>query len=370
MNGSADDRRPVPAGSTAVGSLRRRRRRTWRLVAAAVLGTLLVAGAAGTGLYLKLSGNIDGVDISGGGRPEDDDNGSLDLLVLGSDARGAHDPEDGPPARADTAMVVHLHRDRAGATVVSIPRDALLPRPACTDADGRRTPAVARAMFNEAYALGGPVCAVRTVEAVTGIRMDHYLEIDFEGFAGLVDTLGGVTVTLTEPLRDPDSKLDLPAGTHHLDGEQALALVRTRKAVGDGSDLARIDLQHIFLEALAERISGLDLWSSPKRLYELASAATSAVTTDSDLASVAGLAGLGRTLRGLGPQDLDLITLPVTADPMEPNRVVPLEPQAGQVWDALREDRPVPASALRGSVAEREPSPEVSAVPQGRDGGE
>ncbi|WP_165984994.1 LCP family protein [Streptomyces sp. YIM 98790] len=382
MNGRADDRadRPAhgprdgppgrPPGSTASGA-GRRRWRTRRLVAAAVVGTLLAAGAAGAGLYLRLNSNIDQVDISGGGRPENTDNGSLDLLVLGSDARSGRAGRDaGGQARSDTAMVVHLHRDRDTATVVSIPRDTLLPRPACTDREGRKVPAADRAMFNEAYALGGPVCAVRTVEAATGIRMDHYLEIDFKGFATLVDKLGGVTVTLDGPLHDEDSKLHLAAGTHHLDGEQSLALVRTRKAVGDGSDLARIELQHVFIEALAERVSGLDLFGSPKRLYELASAATSAVTTDSDLASVARLAGLGRTLRGLEPEDLQLITLPVTTDPSAPNRVVPLEPQAGQVWDALRADRRVPASALRGPVAGQEPSPEVSAVPEPGDAGE
>jgi LCP family protein required for cell wall assembly len=198
-------------------------------------------------------------------------------------------------------------------------------------------------MFNESFTVGGPACTVKTVEAMTGIRMDHYIEVDFRGFEQLVDALGGVEVTLTEPISDEHSKLDLAAGTHRLDGEQSLALVRTRKSVGDGSDLGRIQLQHAFLRALAEEVRDVGVLSSPGRLYALADTATSAVTTDSALASVPALTSLARTLRGIGPEDLHLVTLPVTFDAADPNRVVPLEEEAEEVWQALREDRRVPA---------------------------
>jgi LCP family protein required for cell wall assembly len=338
-----------------------------RATALAALGALLLAAAGAYALYRKLDGNIAHVDIDaalGTDRPEDSDNGSLDILVLGSDSRSGRSGgvygDTGRTARSDTAMIVHLAADRSAATVVSIPRDTLLSRPACRRADGSTAPAADRVMFNDAYRVGGPACAVRTVEAVTGVRMDHYIEIDFRGFERLIDTLGGVEVTTTEPIDDADSHLKLPAGTHTLDGRQALALVRTRKDVGDGSDLSRIQLQHRFIRALADQVGGVGPLTSPARLYRLADAATSAVTTDSDLASVGKLAGLARTLRGLDGRDLQLVTLPVTYDPRDANRVVPLREQAGQVWAALRRDEPVPRAATRGSAATRHAPDEVA----------
>ncbi|GAA3854533.1 LCP family protein [Streptomyces sedi] len=340
-------------------AFRRRRLVRAALVTAVVLAVL--AGAAGTALYLKLDGNISQIDIEealGGDRPEDSDNGSTDVLVLGSDTRtgengafGGDDPDG--EARSDTAMILHVNEDHDAATVVSIPRDTIVPRPACERADGGgEAPAVERTMFNEAYGVGGPVCAVKTVEAMTGLRMDHFLEVDFAGFERLVDALGGVEVTTNEAIEDSDSHLRLSAGTHTLSGRESLALVRTRKAVGDGSDLGRIQLQQSFLRSLMSQVDGVDLVGNPKRLYDLADTATSSLTTDSDLASVRKLVDLTRTLGDIGPDATQMVTLPVGYDPADPNRVAPLTEQSRQVWDALREDRPVPRSAIRDSAAE------------------
>ncbi|MDT0341437.1 LCP family protein [Streptomyces litchfieldiae] len=339
-----------------------RRRRLIRVALCALAALVLLTGGGMTALYLKLDGNISQIDIDaalGPDRPADSPGGSLNILVLGSDSRaGANGSYGGPDAqegaRADTAMIVHLNEEHDAATVVSIPRDTLVPRPTCERGDGSTAPARERSMFNEAYTVGGPVCTVKTVEALTGLRMDHYIEIDFKGFAKLIDTLGGVEITTTQAIDDDDSHLTLPAGTHTLDGEQALALVRTRKAIGDGSDLSRIDVQQGFLRALAEQVSGLGVMSNPKRLYDLADAATSAVTTDSALGSVSELAGLARTMEGIGPDELQLVTLPVGRDAADPNRVAPLAEESRQVWRALREDRPVPRSAIVDASARRD----------------
>jgi LCP family protein required for cell wall assembly len=328
-----------------------------------VLGTwatlaVLVLGGAGLGfVYLKLNGNISGVDINsalGSQRPEDAPNGSLDILVMGSDSRAGQNAEYGSDggARSDTAMIVHVAEGHDEATVVSIPRDTLVARPSCEDEDGEVAAPVKQAMFNEAYGIGGPVCAVKTVEAMTGIRMDHYVEVDFSGFKDLVDALGGVEVTTREALRDPDSHLDLPAGRHTLDGEQALGLVRTRHAVGDGSDLGRIELQQAFVRALMERVNDVGLFGDPKKLYELGDTATSALTTDSDLASVGDLMDVARVLGGVRPDDLHMITMPVRYDPADPNRVLPVRGAGEKVWKALREDRPVPASVTDDTAGE------------------
>lgn len=330
---------------------RSRRHRLLRAGGAALAGVVVLGGAAVGALYVKLDGNIAGVDIDsvlGADRPEDMPHGSLDILVLGSDTRaGANDEygqEDG--ARADTVMVVHVNEDRDAASIVSIPRDTLLPRPECRDLDGGTAPAEDRAIFNESYLVGGPACAVKTVESATGVRMDHYIEIDFKGFEKLVDALGGVEVTTKEPIQDKDSQLDLGPGTHRLGGEEALALVRTRKTIGDGSDLGRIQLQQTFIKALAEQVNEVGVLTHPKKLYDLANAATSAVTTDSAIASVRQLTEVAQTLQDIEPHALQTVTVPVRYDTDDPNRVLPVPGKTKLLWQALKDDEPVPEKAL------------------------
>lgn len=338
---------------------RGRRTRMVRGVAWGAASVVLLSGAAAGYVYTKFNHNIAGVDIDaalGGDRPADTADGSLDLLVLGSDSRSGKNARygrqgEGEP-RSDTAMVVHLHKGRERASVVSIPRDTLVSRPACRRPDGATAPPGRREMFNTAYATGGPACAVKTVEAMTGIRMDHYLEVDFTGFRRLIDDLGGVQITTREPLRDKDAHLNLSPGTHTLNGEQALGLVRTRKAVGDGSDLGRIQLQHLFVRALVSQVQEVGLFDNPGRLYRLADTATSALTTDKRLASVRALVGLGKRLQALDRDRLTMATLPVAYDPRQPSRVVPMKQRSDQVWRALRHDRPIPGEALRDTASD------------------
>ncbi|MFF6776059.1 LCP family protein [Streptomyces sp. NPDC012637] len=327
------------------------------VAAAWTAAVLVLAGGSGLGyVYFKLNGNLEGVDINGQlgkDRPEDVDNGSMDILVLGSDSRSGANGDYGRDeggARSDTAMVVHVYEGHKKASVVSIPRDTLIDRPACTDDKGGKVAAEHRAMFNTAYEVGGPACAVKTVEAMSGIRMDHYVEVDFTGFKKLIDRLGGVEITTTKAIRDSKSHLDLEPGTHTLDGEQSLGLVRTRKSVGDGSDLGRIQLQQAFMKAFIDQVKSVGVFSDPKKLLDLADTATKAITPDSELDSVTELMGFAKGLSGLGADDVHMITLPVEYDPRDPNRVVPLEAQGKQVWEALKADRPIPASATKDAA--------------------
>ncbi|SEC48930.1 LCP family protein [Streptomyces sp. TLI_105] len=342
------------------GSGRRRKQPARRRKAPILMSgaaAILVLGGAGLGyVYLKLDGNLQGVDINaqlGTERPHDVDNGSLDVLVLGSDSRsgdnGAYGKDEGG-ARSDTAMVVHVYEGHKKASVVSIPRDTLITRPSCTDGQGTAVPGERRAMFNTAYEVGGPACAVKTVESMSGIRMDHYIEVDFTGFKKLIDELGGVEITTTQAIEDSKSHLDLAPGTHTLDGEQSLGLVRTRKSVGDGSDLGRIQLQQAFMKAFIDQVKSVGVFSNPTRLYGLADAATKAITPDSELDSVQKLMGFAKGLSGIGAGNVHMVTLPVEYDPRDPNRVVPLEAQSKQVWKALKGDLPIPASATRDTA--------------------
>lgn len=342
---------------------RRRKTRSTRskalLITAWTAAGVVVLGGTGAGyLYFKLNGNLKSVDINqalGSDRPTKVDNGSENILVLGSDTRSGGNKKlgggtDDGSARSDTAMIIHLYKGHKKAGVVSIPRDTLVDRPSCTDARGTAHGAASDVMFNSAYSTGGATCAVKTVESVTGIRMDHYVEVDFTGFQKLIDDLGGVSVTTTKSIKDPDSHLNLAAGTHTLNGKQALGLVRTRHGVGDGSDLGRIQLQQAFIKALVNQVKHLGVLSSPKKLYDLADTATKTVTTDSDIGSVTDLASFANGLKGISSSHMTMVTMPVQYDSADANRVLVDQDKAAQVWKALKDDRPIPKSATEGTA--------------------
>ncbi|MEU6275805.1 LCP family protein [Streptomyces populi] len=349
--GSSTPRRPE-------GGRRGTRSKALMITAWTAAGVLALGGAGAGYLFFKLNGNLKSVDINqalGSDRPLKIDNGSQNILVLGSDTRSGTNGKlgggtDDGSARSDTAMIVHVYKGHKRASVVSVPRDTLVERPSCTDSEGTVHRAVSGAMFNSAYSTGGAACAVKTVESMTGIRMDHYIEIDFSGFRKLIDDLGGVTVTTTKTISDDESHLRLPAGSHKLDGKQALGLVRTRHGVGDGSDLGRIQLQQAFTKALVDQVKHIGLLSSPKRLYDLADTATKTVTTDSDLGSVTSLASFAGGLKGIGSSHMTMVTMPVQYDPADGNRVLVDKAKAELVWKALEADLPIPAAATEGTA--------------------
>ncbi|MFE3408658.1 LCP family protein [Streptomyces mirabilis] len=329
------------------------------LITAWTTAGIVVLGGAGAGyLYFKLNGNIKTVDINqalGTDRPLKVDNGSENILVLGSDTRSGSNKKlgggtDDGSARSDTAMIVHIYEGHKKASVVSIPRDTLVPRPSCTDDKGVTHAAATGVMFNSAYSTGGAACAVKTVESMSGIRMDHYIEVDFSGFQKLIDDLDGVRVTTTKNIKDPDSHLNLTAGTHTLDGQQALGLVRTRHGVGDGSDLGRIQLQQAFIKALVNQVKHIGVLSSPTKLYDLADTATKTVTTDSDLGTVKNLASFANGLKGISSSNMNMVTMPVQYDSADANRVLVDKAKAQLVWTALKNDRAIPKAATKGTA--------------------
>jgi LCP family protein required for cell wall assembly len=357
----AGDRGAGDEGAGLAGIRTGRRAKALKITGLALAGLLVLGAGAAGWVYWQLNDNITGVDIDnalGDDRPakaavapspSPDASvtapplpaGSLNILVLGSDSRSGEENQalgggDSGGARSDTAMVVHLDAGRSAATVVSIPRDTLVDRPSCPLEDGESTRAASGVMFNSAYEVGGPVCAVKTVESLTDVRMDHYIEIDFSGFARLVDALGGVTVTTEEDIDDDRSHLTLDAGTHHLDGTDALALARTRYDIGDGSDLGRIGLQHQLVKALLEQIADEDLLTSPTRLYQVADTVTGSLTTDTGLDSLGELTRLAQSLRDLPSDGVTTLTMPVVPAPWDRNRVVADEPEAGELWASLR----------------------------------
>jgi LCP family protein required for cell wall assembly len=339
---------------TRPGPERTGKRRTGRRILLAL--AVLVLGGAGTAywLYSGIDGNIKHVDIDkaiGNDRPEKLPTSGQNILILGSDSRaGANaklDNDKVAGARSDTVLVMHIPEGRKKAVAISIPRDTLVTRPKCTRANGSSVASAQRVMFNSIYSQVGPACVVKTVEQISGIRMDHYVEVDFAGFKDLVDAIGGVTVTVDQDIHDSVSGLDLTAGTHRLNGTQSLEFVRTRYGIGDGSDLGRIGLQQKFMLALLTEIQKQDLLGSPVKAYKIADQLTAALTTDSELASLTRLAEFGRSLNGVNPSTMETIMLPVAYDKVDPNRVVAAQPQASTLWKAVRTDSTIPESAKK-----------------------
>jgi LCP family protein required for cell wall assembly len=208
------------------------------------------------GLYLKLDRNLNVANV--GGLTHRSEYGVQNILILGSqtrDGQGKRFGYDPHTNLSDNLLLVHLDATHTHATVVSIPRDTMVYEPACKSRLGNGTvPAQQQAIIDGAMNLGGPTCAVATVEHLTQIRMDHFVEFNFNSFRAVVDTLGGVQVCLPDAVNDPFSNLHLSAGKHVNTGDQALAFVRTRHGVGNGGDLGRIELQQEFFSSLIQKV--------------------------------------------------------------------------------------------------------------------
>ncbi len=306
-----------------------------------LLGVLLLAviGIAG---YVERS--LQRVDALAGYPGRIADTAGTNWLIVGSDSRAGLTPDQAARLttgdevgaggrRTDTIMLMHIPAlvGDGTPTLVSLPRDSSVP-----------VPGQGRIKLNAAYAFGGPTLLVQTVETVTGVRVDHYAEIGFSGFANLVDDVGGVQLCPTEPISDPLAGLEIPAGCQLLDGPQALGYVRTRNS--PRADLDRVVRQREFLGALVARASSPTVLLNPFRAGPLAVDAPDTVTVD-DGGHVWNLARLGWALRALSGGDAVTTTVPIAGFSRMSDGssgVLWDREQAGRLFDALAQDRPVP----------------------------
>ncbi|MGN9843794.1 LCP family protein [Nonomuraea sp. H19] len=257
-----------------------------------------------------------------------DVSGTRNVLVIGSDTReGAGNAKYGPwlaksgvGGRSDTIMIIHLPADRGKAIAVSVPRDSMVAIPSCSGKPGRTD------MINSAYNSGGAACLRKTLEKLTGLTLQHTVEVDFTGFKGMVDALGGVQVTLPEAVNDRQAKLKLPAGKNTLDGEQALGFARLRH-YGDGSDISRIKRQQQLVLAMLKKVKGT--MSDPGRLKTFLGEVRKSVKTDMSLELMYELS------TELSKTKVNLVTIPVEPYAGEPNRLQWKQPEAGQLFKSL-----------------------------------
>jgi LCP family protein required for cell wall assembly len=262
-------------------------------------------------------------------------------------------------ARSDTTILAHLSPNRDKALLISFPRDSWVQLPACQRASGNGTSPASEGLFNSAFEIGGPKCTVLTVQKLTGISVNHYVQVDFAGFQTMVDALSGVTICSTEDVYDKDSGLRLKRGNQLLRGAQALAYVRARHNLGDGSDLGRIQRQQRFLGAMIRKATSSRLLFNPIGLARFLDAATKSLTLDR-ATSLRDLKGLGDQLRNLDPKRVTFLTAPIANQDYRPPGTslrgkVLLDDVAGRrLWDSIINDKPAPP---KGTPAKKSGSP-------------
>jgi LCP family protein required for cell wall assembly len=330
---------------------------------AGTLGLIVVAaGIGGYLLYDHFNGNIDKVDVGEENAAVTD--GPVNILVLGTDSRqGQGNGGYGDAAsvgHADTTFLFHVSEDRTNATALSIPRDMITDIPTCTtkkqDGSTNTIPAQQGVRFNTSLGQSGrdPGCTWRTVEKMTGLKVHHFMMADFNAVKTLSTAVGGVQVCTAKPINDPKSHLNLSAGRHTVKGEQALAFVRTRHAVGFGSDLDRIKLQQQFLSSMIRKMKSGGTLSSPTKLFNLANAMTKALTVDTGIGTVGKLTDLANDLKRVDLKNITFATVPVVDNPDDPATVVMNEAKAKPLFKMVQADKSL-SKTKKGSKG-KEPS--------------
>jgi LCP family protein required for cell wall assembly len=325
----------------------------WVAVAAVVIV------AAGTlGAYLKYRAVYDSItrvtvpSTALGHRPPVYSTNSENILVYGDDTRTGLTPHQQVVLHAghdqtnntDTIMLVHISPGHHRLTVISIPRDTMVPVYECDSGPGftgqQANPAGA-VQVNSLLQIGGPTCLWKTVEQMTGIRVDHFIGIGLLGFVKVLNDLGGVNVCVPFKVRDAVSGLNLKAGEQHITGIQALAFWRTREDIGDGSDLQRIQRDQFMSAQVVKGVLHSGLLSNPIRLLRIVSDAAASMTTDAGM-TVSDLVGIGQSFRNLSGQNVQFITMPNEPWTGNANRIQPMQPEAGEVFAAIARDMTVP----------------------------
>ncbi|MBY3555877.1 LCP family protein [Modestobacter lapidis] len=328
-----DDARPEGAAPR-----RSRLRRT--LIVLGVLGVVL-ALVVGSGLWFlgnRYGGNIERVgdvfaELEQTARPAapspvaqpEATADPVTFLLVGSDTRADVAPGELPDARSDAIMIARFSADREHAQVVSIPRDSWVD-----------IPGHGRNKINAAYAFGGPALLVQTVEQLTGVRIDHYAAIDFDGLIQVTDSLGGVDVVVAETTSN--GPYTFTAGVNHLSGAEARWYVGQRYDLA-GGDFDRVRRQQNYLRSMFGKLFSQEVFTSPGKLDSTLLAVTSAVAVDDGLSNT-DLAGLAYSLRGLTPDSVEFFTAPVLGTGREgPASVVYLDATAGaRMWGYLQTD--------------------------------
>lgn len=320
--------------------------------------------------------------------------GGVNLLLAGSDecdpsfasmfGKRCSSPDDGGE-RNDVTMILHISDNPRRVTVISLPRDMIVPIPSCKQPDGTESPAVSGAMFNTTLGTGGLSCVVKTVEQVTGLDIPFAAKVTWGGVIKITDAIGGVTVCVANGINDPETGLRMSPGNHTISGYTALQFLRTRHGVGDGSDLGRISNQQQYLSRLAKQLMSRGVLTDFPLMYKLATTAVENITPSASLANPVTLVQIAMAVKSVPFDQIVFVQYPTEFDPHNPDRVVPDQQAAQSLMTALSEnkqlvltggasqgygvvvEKPTPAptptgSASAGPTTSATPSPTPSAA--------
>ncbi|WP_406483234.1 LCP family protein [Streptomyces sp. NBC_01615] len=330
--------------------------------------SVVVLASAGIGhaVVTSLDANIARVDPFKDMKNRPRAGHGMNVLLVGTDGRDKITEAErrtyrlgGAPCHCtDTIMIVHISEDRGRASIVSLPRDSYAETPAHIDETTGERHGPHPVKLNAAYAEGGPNLTVRTVENMTHVKIDHYLEVDFTSFMKTVDALGGVRICTAQPLKDSYTGLDMAAGTHDLNGGEALQYVRSRHADGS-SDLGRMQRQQRFLAALVSQATSSGVLMNPMRFRDVTRAVLGSVRADKGFGTDE-LLDLGRAMRNFSPSSSEFTTVPIGQMGFAVKGIgstLKWDPAKSQkLFQALRDDKPLAVHkagprALRVDVA-------------------
>jgi LCP family protein required for cell wall assembly len=357
-----------PESRTSRGGARRAKTRKRHTVLKVVLGTLvtlaMVTGLGVAYLYRDLNGNLTitsvndklveptpkKVEFTGPTDP-------INILIMGEDSRdcsGCAVDGEKTAGLSDTTILLHLSRDRKHAYGISIPRDSLVERPDCKDDDGKIIPGSSRAMWNAAYAYGGAACTIAQFQHDTGIAVDYSVTVNFGGFKGMVDAVGGVDVCVPETFHDSYTNTTFEQGTHKLSGTKALAYVRVRHGIGDGSDIGRTRRQQAFIASMISQVMSANTLANPIKVVKFLRAATKSLelseVASTGLGNIKDLAGLALQFKDIGLNKIKFITVPfVYGSGDEAGRVV-WTSDADKIWDKIKNDKPLGDALTADSI--------------------
>jgi LCP family protein required for cell wall assembly len=349
--------------------------RAIRIITSLSLGVVILATATWVGLG-QISGQISRISVFGDleNRPEKV-NSALNYLVVGSDNRegltkeqirelrvGGVDVAAG--GRSDTMLLVHISKARDAAFIVSLPRDTLVTIPAHLSTDGKSQIPDRPGKLNAAFAFGGAPLLIQTIELMTELKIDHYVEVSFAGFVGVVDALGGIKVCSKVDIDDPKSHLVMKAGYHLLDGVEALKYVRTRDFDGRG-DIGRMERQQQFVSAIIRKATSSGTLLNPIKLANFYQATISTVKMDEGVTKN-DLLTLGKQLSNLSSGNVRTLTVPLaTANGRHPtvgSVVIWDEVLAPELWNRIKTD----AALVDTVLPSADPSASASSNPSSK----
>jgi LCP family protein required for cell wall assembly len=339
------------------------RRPGWRTMvgAAAIIATFAVVATSlvAYAKYRGVVGSIHRENVTAamlGKRPPY--TAGLNILVIGSDSRQGLGRQFGANvlgARSDTSMLLHIAPGHTRADIISFPRDSMVPVLACADDKqghpGQSAQPGTLERLNATFSAGGAPCLWKTLEQETGIRIQHFVEVNFAGFQSIVNDVGGVPVCLPFAINNPQSRLRLAAGKHVVSGAQALAFVRLRENVGEGSDTQRIQRQQYFLAAVMQKLKSTNLLSQPSRIFNVVRDVAKSLTTDSGL-DLSTMLRIANSMKSLSSGSVQLVTVPVVPYAGDPAAELSWEqPQSARMFRAIERDKNLPATAKANAKA-------------------